>query len=423
MASVIQQSGLSSVISYGDNSTQFTALGGTLVNHTIEARSQATFNTAGGTFSNGGVYVVANDVTLASTVRLRVNAVNANPNISITASTTGLFTDFTNTSTISATDKVCWSVVIPSVAGAHAVDISTIFCQFASATNTYQKFISGSRNSPTYGDTAVNYCNLGDEFNFGTTEATVQNKFRSVGTISNGLCFLATNTRTTDMTIKSRINGVDGTIAVTITASTTGLFQDTTHSDTIAVGDLVNMSIQGVAGSGSGVFTLLGMEYSTTTGKSELFANSNVARTYNASTTYFFPTTGSALTSALGTTEAQLQCKAGFASTVSNLKINVTANLAATDDTFDFRINGVSSALTVPVTALTTGLFEDTTHTASVIINDLINYRLVVGITAGTTVSDFGCLVDSSTPVTITMAMWWQQPNQPLNESYEMIGY
>lgn len=415
MSYVINEVGKAAGIAFLANTTNYVALNGIINLNTTEANVQGTFNSSGGNFDKGGVFVSANSVALNSTVSLRANGVTKTVSITITASTTGLFEDTNNSFSIVTTDKINWIVSIPN--NGTSVTIRNLFCRFSSSVNTFQKMLARDDGASTYGSTTVNYLNLGADMDLGTTEAKIQYTFRTIGTLKNGLVYLSTNTRDSTTTVKSRKNTADGNIAVSLTASTSGIFEDTVNSDSVVAGDLINMSIQGTTGSGSMNLALSGMEFVTTNNKSEAFMNNNAATSFTLNTTFFPGLTGGTDSTA-ATTEARTRYKASFPFNATNLKIYVTNNLSATNDTFDFRIDGVSSALTVSITALTSGLFEDVTNTASIVIGNLVNYRLVVGTTGNTSASQFGCLIVDTTIFQSLVSI-----TQPYKDKVEMVDY
>jgi len=61
-----------------------------------------------------------------------------------------------------------------------------------------------------------------------------------------------------------------------------------------------------------------------------------------------------------------------FAATLSNMYLKITANASTTDTAFTLYVNGVPTALTVTVTALTTGSFSNIIDSVSVSAGDLI---------------------------------------------------
>ena len=78
----------------------------------------------------------------------------------------------------------------------------------------------------------------------------------------------------------------------------------------------------------------------------------------------------------------QKTARSGF--TASNMFVFVqTHGLSSGVDIF-LRLNGANSALTVNIPQSTTGVFEDTTNTVSVVAADLYNYFIDHGGGAGT---------------------------------------
>jgi len=356
-----------------------------------------------GTFSFGGCYIAQNDVSSASTIALRVNGVNSALSISITGNTTGSFVDEVNSVAVSAGQLVNWIITVPAVAGAHTILYTAAFCRFLATTDTSQRLDSMNTAGATYGSTTLNYIAHAAATDFGTTEANVQHTYRSAGTLKNGYAYLSANTRNSTTTITSRIGGANGNIAVSITASTTGAFEDLVGSDTISAGNLVNLAILGTTGTGSGTFHLIGIDFQTTNSKSHSYMTRNAASTLTAATTYFFGITGGSIGNpATSTQEVRMQYKAGFTCTVSNLKIYLTTNAATGAGTFDFRIGEVSQTQTISITASTTGLFEDTINSDAVAVGNLITYRVVAGSGGDSATSQVGCMIEDTTGAAFT---------------------
>ena len=100
--------------------------------------------------------------------------------------------------------------------------------------------------------TTTNYCGLSGDMRFSPTENRSQAIARASYTWKNLLAYLPTNTSTGVTTIKNRKNTADGTMVLSIGASATGLFEDTTHTDSLVTGDLIGYSIvTGTAATGT----------------------------------------------------------------------------------------------------------------------------------------------------------------------------
>lgn len=376
-----------------DATTAIFTLGGYEQSGGANAQVNMPFRTGNGVFSYGGVYISQNDIGSASFCTLRVDNVSVALNISITANTTGLFVDEANSVSVNADSVVNWLITATAVGGTHTITVKTIFCRFLAATNTYQRLISSKDSSSgnQYGSVTTNFIGLGSYLYFGgLVEANAAYKYRTDGTMQKLDVHVSANTRDSATVIKSRKNAADGTLTVSITASTTGLFSDTSNTDTITSGDTYCFQIAGAVGTGTGTFSFVSSEFLTTNKKSEMYSVYPPTDFPSAAsqTSYFALTSGHNFAVA----ETQFHYKAGFPTTVTNLKIYCSANAMTTNGTFDFRVATASTSLTISVTALTTGLFEDTTHSVSLAVGDLCNYRFVSGATGGATIEQFGCL-------------------------------
>ena len=97
----------------------------------------------------------------------------------------------------------------------------------------------------------TNYFPLGCNSSTGIAESIAQVVFRDTGTLKNGFASATANTRSTATTVTSRINAAPGNISVSITASTTGVFEDTVNTDSITSGIAVNMATTTGTGAGN----------------------------------------------------------------------------------------------------------------------------------------------------------------------------
>ncbi len=85
-------------------------------------------------FSQMTVWVLTNAITAASTFTFRKNAANGNQTVSITASTTGAFTDTTNSdSSIGASDLINYQLVTGATGSTMTIESTSISYVFALA--------------------------------------------------------------------------------------------------------------------------------------------------------------------------------------------------------------------------------------------------------------------------------------------------
>lgn len=204
------------------------------------------------------------------------------------------------------------------------------------------------------------------------TEANRQTRFRTAGLLSNVSYQVITNDRPGTSTIKVRKGGVDTALVVSVPATTTGTFSENSLSVAVAAGDLIAGQL--VAG-GGGVNTIAfrtGHIVFTPDNASETvtkFGSTGAGETFVVA---FFPCPIDGTN--MITTENQLQLRVA-AGTLRNAGIFVNGNTRDAITNWTIRKNGVDQTLTLAVAAGTTGWFEDTTHTVTVVDGDLINWR------------------------------------------------
>ena len=339
-----------------------------------EAANQTTYRSAG-TLANLYCRVTSNDRG-ASTFKSRVNAANGSQSISVGASTTGEFQDTANTDAIVAGDEADCRFI--TGAGGTTFILAVYGASFAATTNTVSRHHQGSIGSNAGGASATVYAaRSGVSPNaLQTTESFAQFTLNAAGTLANLFANSQTNSRSDATTVRSRVNGANGGMSLSIGASTTGLFEDTTNTDTIAANDLVNS--QAVTGAGTGTINFSGFAAELTTTDSTFHAVAALTNgsVVNASVTTNFPAGGWLIASA---TEADVQTLATVAYTASNLECRVSANTVTAASTLAFRTNAANGNQSVSIGASTTGVFEDTTNSDVLAATAEVNYQIVTG--------------------------------------------
>lgn len=310
------------------------------------------------------VRVTANTVGSAQTVRTRVNGVNGNLSVSITASGTGVFEDTTNSDSLVTGDLYALQIV-------GALGVLTI------------SIMGLTLNDTTGNNTLVASTTLlvaGENFAAGTfytgitgrclataTEADAQYTVRDAGTYSNLRVYVITNSTVAATTIRFRKNTANGNQNFSIAGGATGSFEDTTNSDSVVAGDIVNY--QAVVADNSIVFTVYQSKLVTT--NQPMAAMSSGILTVSAD--QFVPINGNAGDN-ISVTETPTQKTARSSFTASKMYVRVQSNGVNAGVNIFFRLNTANSALTVNVPATTSGIFEDTTNTVSVVSGDLYNW-------------------------------------------------
>jgi hypothetical protein len=207
-----------------------------------------------------------------------------------------------------------------------------------------------------------------------STESWAQRTFRSAGTLSNLLVNVTTNDIDQSELILIK-NGSQGNLAISITSSTTGKFEDTTHSDSIAAGDVVVYRIvsgdpfNGAAGL---AITVLSAIFETSTCTSTFAISPNGTITNAPGSKY---SNIAANPTGTTTTEAFGNARVYMSGTLKNFYANVTNNVLDPGSmNIVARVSYVDTNLGYLVVSAATGIFEDI-DSAAVASGDVIGYR------------------------------------------------
>jgi hypothetical protein len=213
------------------------------------------------------ITITLNSRATAAVLTVRQNFAATAMSVTVPAGTTGTFTDLTNTVTVTAGDAM--SISVPSIEFIKDFIIGAINFKFdTSYSATFQRstdIYADSVYNRTVGSATVYIPLVGTGNNSSTwantTEARSISHAMAAGTISRLRINVVTNTATYSSTCTVRKNGVDTSLALTIPASTTGVFVNTADSVSVIAGDTTVLKVASGAGSGnaymSSVNTLL----------------------------------------------------------------------------------------------------------------------------------------------------------------------
>ncbi|MBP7704214.1 MAG: hypothetical protein KA105_02875 [Caulobacter sp.] len=314
------------------------------------------------------VSVTTNGRAATSSVTTRKNGSDTSQVASITASTTGIFTDLTNAVALTDGDLGGYKLSIGSTSGAFL--LASITANLESSGQAFNHW-SAAGSASTATASATRYWPVVGQINAAfTTEVNGQSYAPAAGA-GSGLRVYVTAARATATTAKSRINAADGAQTVSITG--TGAFEDTSHSDSFSVGSLIDVAT--VTGSGSDTLTItsIAMKFTpSTASESALAAGPNQSTTLTSGQTRYYNPIGKLTTQA---TEAVNQSPAPFSGLASNLAAVVSANASTTAATIVLRKAGVDTALTFSIAGAATGGFADTTHSVSSNTGDLLSIK------------------------------------------------
>jgi hypothetical protein len=254
--SVSKSSANLSTASPSSGSTGYRNLCGSQNNNPVEGRSETLIGAAG-TLKNLFVNITANSRAVVDTWTVRVSGASTGITVSSTASTTGILEDTSNTAAVVAGD----TVTIMQAWGASAASITWDAALELETTNN-STWLPANQGGTSLGTSLTRYWPpAGTGVN--ATEANTALTFRRAGTLSYGYVFLVTNGITATSTFRTRINGANGNITVSVGSGATGQFTDTSNTDAVAVGDLINW--QTVTGASGSTMTVAGMSLTWTT--------------------------------------------------------------------------------------------------------------------------------------------------------------
>ncbi len=374
------------VPSQGAGATLFYPMGfGYSQNSATEASANTPYREAG-TLSNLYCNMSAND-RATSTLTSRKASSAGNQTVSITGSTTGEFEDVTNNDSVSAGDLID-SRIVTGAGGTTFVARSLRFLYSTTGVALTQRCISTALTALTTAINSLQYypmAGLYSPLQPNQTEQNMQLTARASCTLANLFMRVNVNARAdTQQILSSRINSGAGNLTISSVASTTGIFEDSTHTDSVSSGDKLNTKF--VLGTSANNWNHANAGISITTTGTQLpafhgtgrnNAGSTIGYIYVKNATYF-PNFSSNNETAEDTTESLDKQKAGIAFTSSRLQANSGSNGITATSTFRFRISGVDGNQVFTIASSTSGTFEDTTHTDAVAATDQVNFSFVV---------------------------------------------
>lgn len=218
---------------WGANGTFFLPLNGGPTQAT-ETNAQCTMRSAG-TIAKMCMYVTVGFGTSVS-MRIRKNGANGNQTVS-TASLTGQFEDTTNTDTFVSGDEINYTMTGSGGIGAEAF----AGCQVTYTSDEYE--VIGCFDNATSVSGSDRFIGIFG----GAAQAT-----ESLVKLRHGFGISATRLRafvrtawTGAGTLALRKNGADANNTIALASGTTGQFEDTTHSDSFADTDDMNLVLRG----------------------------------------------------------------------------------------------------------------------------------------------------------------------------------
>lgn len=347
---------------------------------TTEALAQITYRSAG-TLTNLWANVSANTVNGTSTLKARKNGADGNLVVSIGASTTGLLEDTSNSDAVSAGDELALQLITGGSSG--TMRLGQVSSLFAASSDTAHRLSCSGTGALSTASTTF-YCPFsGNQDSENTTENRAEQYIGFAGTVRNLSVTVGTNARGTTTTFISRKNGGNGSLTLSVGAGATGIFEDTSNSDSFAATDLGCIAI--TTGTGAGNFNpnQTSVEYLNTSSQGLILLGKAGSGFSLAAAVTRYGCVGGNMTT-LATTQNDVRNKALADATISLLSCFLSANTINGTSTLTLGVGGSASALTVSIGASTSGRFTDSTHSVAVVATDLLTLQYVGGGASGT---------------------------------------
>lgn len=334
-----------------------------------------------GTLANLYVTASSNTRITNTTQTIRLNGADTTITVTFGSGVAGTMTDTAHSASVAQNDLLGMSLTTSTGGGSFthgyggvAFTASSGTVQGISASNGAGVTLSGS------GPITDFLAFVGNNNSSTLTEANAQLLVGPAGTAKYLQMFVQTNGRSTSTVVTFRNNSSSVNQTVTYGSGVTGLMKDTSNTDAIAANDKVACQVALGTGTGNFIVTMCGMWFSATTDGQSWTGTSNAPGISNSAAAAHYGPFGGRIMN--GTTESLAQGEMGTPATGSQLWTNVSVNASTTNAPLTFRNAGADKNQVVSITALTTGPFQDTTHSDAFLATDLINYQ-ITNITTG----------------------------------------
>jgi hypothetical protein len=322
-----------------------------------------------------------------STLKLRKAAVNATETVSVTGA--GSAEDTTNSDGLVAGDL--FNIACTDTGTGSTVGWSKGNVVFAKGHGGFHG--SASFLGATYGlASTTTFQSLGGPLktNGNATEVEMAFKARGYDRFEALQVRVTANARTTDTTFRNRINNANGTGLITFTSGATGLVTATGLNDSIAAGQVIDVSVTTLTGVQNITVSLVLATLKSTINTQDIWAETvaGVARAAGASGSYH--PLGGTIRNFTSMTESQARIKPGFTGRASNLRIYVAANTYSANGTLSLFKNGVAVSTVTITAAAQNQWFENTTDSISFNETDEFSYEIIGGTAGSITVYMIG---------------------------------
>lgn len=353
------------------NSTRYISPFGSSNGGSTNANQTTVTCRTAGTYSLLYVRILTNTLTNSATFRSNKNAAAGNQSVLVGAGATGEFQDATGADDVVSGDTFTLQII--TTTGGTSIIPSIVGVAFQASSETVSRHMWSNGGAAALAITSSTTFRMplnggGTPSSF-TSESQTQAKVHAAYTWKNLAVRVSANAHTTSPCIfRSRKNSANGNQSVSVPASTSGYFEDTTNTDTLASGDMVCYHVTTAGGTGNITVMFVTSELLSTNLNFLLIAHTP---------------TGVTVTSDLGFriagplasgVEPDISANALVDCTVTRLTCRTSANTTTIDQPLTLRKNQANTAVSILMPASTSGEFEDTTHSVDLTPSDEINY-------------------------------------------------
>ena len=208
------------------------------------------------------------------------------------------------------------------------------------------------------------------------------------------------NTRGGNSFVRSRVNSGNGNLVITVGGGVLGVLEDTSHSDTVVSGDLVNASVNYYADGNGLRFWSIAVEFVSTTVTVGLIASAGVNNPFSAGAgtaeSYFCPggTVGAIVNTATRARAIVAYSGTYFAAYVISNGITATTELRV-------RVNLVNGNGLLSIGSGVTGYLEDASSSDAFAVGDTLLWVMIPGASGTTIVWNTLALLQNATSAAV----------------------
>lgn len=320
-----------------------------------------------GSLTQMEAHIVSNTTAANSTVTTQKAGIDQTLTVTIGGGAAGTFEDTTHSDAVAAADKWCFRTT--TGAGGTLV-ISEFATTFEASDGTFSARVASGFDLFHSANTVQNWC--GSIANDTGADANAQCRANFTGTWKNMALRIGANTHTTTSTYRNRINGANGTMVISVGSAATGDFEDTTHSDAVAVTDLINFNMDAGGGVNNIVPNYMASDITITDRRQPFVVSFDGGTAIASGVSTQGLCIGGKLVD-LGTTSSFITIK--YRGTAENLGCNIQTNTLNGNLTYTLFNNGGATSLVVTVGSGVTGQVNDTTHQVAIAIGDQLHTR------------------------------------------------